>query len=761
MNTLFPRCRCLGLMVLLTTLLSTTFAAAQRTPHIAYVYPAGCQQGTSCEVTLGGQYIKQVTSAYLSGEGVQIEVLSWYRPMTRGEYIGLNRKLRETREKLLKQRQEKGIPGVPTLEEVAKIAGITEEQLREMEIYRQRDRDPKRQPNEQLVEELTLRVTVDKDAQPGKRELRMLTDTAISNPIWFHVGQWAEVRETEPNDLKPDPVITQMPIVVNGQIMPGDVDTFEFSARRGEQIVIQAAARDVIPYLADAVPGWFQAVMKLTDAQGRELAYADSFHYRQDPVIYFEVPQDGRYVIQIHDTLYRGREDFVYRMTLGELPFLTSVFPLGARVDSEVSLELQGWNLPQDRLQVRTKSRRSYHPTRWFSLSRDDGASVRFPLQIGLLPEVFDQEPNNTISESQGIKMRTTVNGRIDHPGDVDVYRIEGHGRLIVEMDARKFGSPLDSILMLTDAEGRELAYNDDYEDKSQALLTHHADSHLSVTLSGSDAYYLHVRDAQDKGGREFIYRMHVRSPQPDYELRVVPSSIIARPGTVVPITVFALRRDGFDGDIELALVDPPPGFRLSGGVIPGTVDHLPMTLTVPTENMKSPVALEMEGRARIRMMTRKSVTRPVIPAENMMQAFIWHHLVPVENWTVIMDKRRGTRPPLELVHASPRIKLPREGEIILPARATGHSIPPGELRIKLVKPPPGVSAEMVVASKGKLGVKLIIDPKLAEPGWQGNLLFHVSRETTIPPRETDAEPVTRTTDYGYLPALPVVISRR
>ena len=34
-------------------------------------------------------------------------------------------------------------------------------------------------------------------------------------------------------------------------------------------------------------------------------------------------------MIEINDAIYRGREDFVYRITIGELPFVTSIFPLG------------------------------------------------------------------------------------------------------------------------------------------------------------------------------------------------------------------------------------------------------------------------------------------------------------------------------------------------------------------------------------------------------------------------------------------------
>ena len=88
-------------------------------------------------------------------------------------------------------------------------------------------------------------------------------------------------------------------------------------------------ARDLIPYLPDAVPGWFQAALALYDAKGRELEHADHYLFHPDPVLHYEIPKDGEYVVEIRDSIYRGREDFVYRITLGELPYVTSIFPLG------------------------------------------------------------------------------------------------------------------------------------------------------------------------------------------------------------------------------------------------------------------------------------------------------------------------------------------------------------------------------------------------------------------------------------------------
>ncbi len=732
-----------------------------RDPHLAYAFPAGCRQGTSCEIVVGGQHLKEANEAYLAGDGVEVEIVGWYRPMTAGQYNNLRMALREARERLIQERTAQGIGNKPTEEEVALEAGLTADQLREMEIYRQRDRDPKRQPNDQLEEEVTLKLTVAEDAELGKRELRFLTDGAISNPIWLHIGSWQEVCENEPNDSQPDEVIESLPLVINGQIMPGDTDRFSFRARPGMRLVIEAAARDVIPYLADAVPGWFQAVMRLTDSSGNEVAFADSFHFRQDPVIYFEVPRDDWYTIEIRDSLFRGREDFVYRITLGEIPYVTGIFPLGARVESEATIQLSGWNLTQTRLNIKTMSRNEYRPVRWYTAPQGSGTSVRFPLQIDHWPEVTDQEPNNDFSTAQKISTRMTVNGRIDHPGDKDVYLIDGGGRLVAEVQARRLGSPLDSMLTLTDAQGNEIAFNDDHKDMSQALQTHHADSHLTASVPAQGSYYLHVTDAQANGGQPFSYRLRLRAPQADYELRVVPSSIVARAGQTVVITVFALRKDGFDQDIELSLVDPPRGFRLDGGLIPGDSDRVRMTLKVPQTAQAESFVLKMEGAARRRIRSRATIVRPAIPAENMMQAFIWYHLVPVENWNVMVSGKPGAKMPVQVVVPPPApIRLPRGGKLLLNALPLSSGTKVDQLHAELNEPPEGISAAFVIGPSGIPAVELATTEEVP-PGLRGNLLLSVYREYTPQPTESDPAPRPRRTDYGYLPAIPFEVSQR
>jgi hypothetical protein len=271
----------------------------------------------------------------------------------------------------------------------------------------------------------------------------------------------------------------------------------------------------------------------------------------------------------------------------------------------------------------------------------------------------------------------------------------------------------------------------------------------------------LTVADAQNKGGPDFGYRLRMRAPQADYELRVVPSRIVGRAGQVVPITVYALHHDGFDQDIDLSLVDPPPGFQLHGGMIPGESDQIRMSLTLPEKPPFEIVTLAMEGRADRRLRSRSSIVRPAIPAENMMQAFIWYHLVPVDNWNVIVSGKSAAKMPLQLAMPDKNILLPREGKFRLNIFPVAKKIPLEQLHVELSEPAKGISGSIVSDPTGATAIEFDVSPDAFGPGLRGNLLVSVYKETTPEPTENDPAPRSRRTDYGFLPAIPFEISKR
>ncbi|MCR4415859.1 MAG: PPC domain-containing protein, partial [Thermoguttaceae bacterium] len=593
-------------------LLSSSIAPAQENvPRIGYVYPAGGQRGTTFRVTLGGQYqsLNEILRVHFSGSGVEARVLE-SKPLTEADVRALRDRVTQL---------TRGKPDAQSLREAAAI---------QRTLVRHMSAQLRRQTHPAISETVSLEVTIRPDAEPGRRELRIETPRGISNPLRFYVGVLPEFREQEPELVVQGPdyaspvrypatVTTDvtLPAVANGQIIPrepdmlrfgpdqftpGDADRYRFSARKGQRLVIAAAARELIPYLADAVPGWFQATLALYDAQGRELAYADDYRFHPDPVLLFEVPEDGQYVVEIKDAISRGRPDFVYRITMGEVPWITSIFPLGGPAGAQTAVELAGWNLPRTKLTVDTRGKAA--GVLPLAARRQDLASNTVPFAVDTLPERLEQEPNDAPPRAEAVTLPVIVNGRIDRPGDWDVFRFEGRAghEVVAEVVARRLDSPLDSVLEVTDAAGKRLAFSDDHPDPADALRTHNADSLVRLTLPADGAYLVRLGDAQRQGGPEYAYRLRISPPRPDFELRVAPSRIHGVSWRLAPVTIYALRKDGFSGEIALGLRDAPEGLLMQGGLVPEGQDRVRVTLAIAPWLSFEPLPLCLEGRATI-----------------------------------------------------------------------------------------------------------------------------------------------------------------
>ena len=715
---------------LLPLLLPALFAQ-QNPPHLAYVYPAGGRQGTTVPVSVGGQFLVNATAAAVSGGGVRVSLSGYVRPLNPMQAT-------ELREKM--QALQKEPPGP----EVRKQ--LTEIRLKLASVVRM--------PNPVLAETETLDVAIDPGAAPGRRELRIETPQGLSNPLVFYVGDLPETVEKQ-SEIRTliaglDPaglgigaeVRVELPTVINGRIMPrparqqpgqpftpGEADRYRFQARKGQRLVASVTARELIPYLADAVPGWFQPTLRLLDDAGKELAYNDDYRFHPDPVLCREIPRDGDYVLEIRDSIYRGREDFVYRIAVGELPFLTGVFPLGGRAGARTAVSLSGWNLPAARATMDERGKAAgVYPV---AAGRGAAGSNIVPFAVDTLPEVVEKEPNDEPRRARKVKLPLIVNGRIDRPGDRDVYAIDGRAgdEIVAEVQARRLDSPLDSTLKLTDSKGKQLAFNDDHEDKGSGLLTHHADSYLTCRLPAKGRYYVTISDAARKGGPEYAYRLRLSAPRPDFELRVTPSAINAGRGMNVPLVVYALRRDGFGGEIALTLKDGPRGVALAGGLIPAGQDDVRLTLAVPPAMAlpAAPLTLAIEGKATIR---GKEEVRRALPVDDMMQAFAYHHLVPADSLKLAVTRRGAFRSPARI--AAQVVKIPAGGSVRVPVQV---QLPPnGAIRaihFELSDPPDGVKLRAPTAEGGAIVIDC--DAARVKPGLKGNLIVNILGERQAP----------------------------
>ncbi len=609
---------------------------------------------------------------------------------------------------------------------------------------------------------MLLQVTLDPGAAPGDRELRLATPLGLTNPLCFQVGTLPEAREQEPNDpgaldpLPKDPPLA-LPALLNGQILPGDVDRFRFRARQGQQLVVATSARWLVPFLADAVPGWFQATVALYDAKGKEVAFADDYRFDPDPVLCYTVPADGDYELEIHDSIYRGREDFVYRIAVGELPFITHAFPLGARVGSKTVAAIDGWNLPRKRLPLNTRP--GAQRIRHSALLHNACLSNELTYAVDTLADCAEAEPNDDPKTAQRLDLPRIVNGRIAEPGDVDLFAFEGRAgdSVVAEVQARRLHSPLDSLLRLTDAAGRVVAWNDDRMVKDghlhpdMGLLTHHADSYLTARLPDDGLYRVQVADTQHHGGAAYAYRLRISAPRPDFALLATPSSLTVPAGCAALLTVHALRKDGFDGTIELALADAPPGFALSGARIPKGRQCVRMTLSAPGKPPAQPVVLRLEGRAQV---GGKTLTRPVAPADNVMQAFLWRHLAPSRQLMVAVTKARWGALAARRAGRGP-VRIPAGGTAQVRLKVARRVSK--QIKLALSDPPKGIALDGVKVVPDGLTFQLKAEADTAKVGLADSLIVQAAAEYDI---KAKGKPTgkKRRTALGTLPAIPFVV---
>lgn len=718
-------------------------------PHIGFVYPAGAQQGTIVTVSVGGQNLNGTSAALVSGAGAQVRVVAYERPFTQREINDLRDEVQRLQDKRAAARMD-----------ATKPAFGPDDEKRANEIRVLLATRGNRTATPAIAETVTLEITLAPGIPPGEREVRLKTPGGLSNPLTFHIGQLPEIctpvvtatsarpaRARAPDSTQlPSGMEVTLPALINGQILPGEVDRFRFTATKGQRLTFVVSARALRPYLADAVPGWFQSTITIIDPQGRELAYADSYRFAPDPTVACKIPADGVYALEIKDALFRGREDFVYRIAVGELPFITSIFPLGGAIGQRIGVELMGWNLPTSRMEIDAGDRTPGA----FSVSvlRDARFSNAVRFTLDATPNSLATEPNDTATAALPLTLPAIVNGRIEHAGDEDVFCFTGRAGdpIVAEVVARRLGSPLDSVLTVCDEQGRLLARNDDTEEKGTGLLTHHADSRIALTLPADGTYLLRIADAQRQGGLEYGYRLRVGAPQPDFELRVVPSTINVRAGGSVPITVYALRRDGFDGEIALALLDAPRGFNLSGARIPTKEPAVRLTLTAPADAHDDLPALRVAGRASIRGTT---VIHAAVPADDMMQAFAYRHLVPAQEWRVGIAGRGAALRPLDRATIQLRPGATARVRVSIPAAKTARNI-----TFELSEAPAGIAVRSATYRDGVAEIILECDAAKIAPHARGNLIFQAFGERPANAPEKSAQRAARF-PLGTVPAIP------
>ena len=581
-RTICPKVHCvLWFAFAAVALIAMTAAAAN--PYVGYIYPSGIQVGTTNRLVVGGQGFWGQLGAGVTGEGVKVvgvDRMALSAPPTSSQHAWLKKWLDG-----LIVRNDPTRPALPT-NAAARVGEWTVnawwstlDQLdrRELEAV-ERDiyiRKNSLQMSPSLRQILFVDVVVDADAAPGTREFCVWTQSGISPPRPLAITVTPHVEEplyAPPHRPKgAPPVVASFPVVLDGRIMPGETDTFNLVLRKGQRLSCEVTARELQPYVGDAVPGFFNAVVRLIGPDGREVAFADDRdRFRPDPAFAVAVPTDGTYRLELHDNLFRGREDFVYSVALD----------------------------------VAKKS----------------------PPPAAPKPNVKHAGPMPRLECGGEVSGCIAVGAK-----DVYAVHLKGPGTFVFDLKARRDGSSLDGVLTLKDAKGCVVWRQDDVTNALfvGAIPQAECDAIGKVTLADGEArdYAISVEDLTGHGGSNYGYRLALRREQPSFAVYAGHSSVVSRLGTRQPITMHVERQGGFTGPVVLLETED---FRFENGYIPGGTNEAKVIFVGKTRDEKPlrPIGL----RAYADVNGRPHVV-DVVPADECMQAFAWRHLLPARSF--------------------------------------------------------------------------------------------------------------------------------
>ena len=436
-------------------------------------------------------------------------------------------------------------------------------------------------------------VTIADDCPTGIHEARVMTRLGISSSRVFNVGSLAETIQVKPNTSLDTAMAVEMNYICNASLTKQAIDYYSFQAPRGQRIVVDCAAKGIDSKL--------NAVLIIADAQGN-----DRLVERRGGALDFTVPETGKYVIKVHDLTFQGGPEYFYRLAL---------------------IEAAGDEAVPQQPSTKTVSSFSWPPP---GLTEDAVAS--------------ETEPNNQHAQAQKITLPCDFSGSFFPAADVDIFEFSANKGDVwwVEVASERLGLPTDPSIVVqhVSSEGpdeklTDLAELSDIPSPVKVSSNGYAydgppynagssDIIGKIEIQADGVHRLQLSDlfGGTRNDPRNVYRMIIRKAAPDFALvgwalhmnlrngdrNALSKPIALRGGATMPIEVVVVRRDGFDGEIELVMEGLPDGVTATGLKIPAGKSRGIMLITADQNARRGFTSASFAGRATIE---GKTVTRP------------------------------------------------------------------------------------------------------------------------------------------------------
>lgn len=199
-------------------------------------------------------------------------------------------------------------------------------------------------------------------------------------------------------------------------------------------------------------------------------------------------------------------------------PVLQSVFPAGVRAGATVTASIEGASLASVRA-LRSMApgfvARQLEGNRFevsvaqnappgiydLRAQTDSGLSNPRAFVVGSRAEQLEGDANDAIETATSVELNTTLNGKIEKPGDVDCFRFAAQaGQLVViECWAERIDSQLRGVLEAFDFQGRRLAVSRGYAG---------LDPRIDLRIPADGWYEVRLFDLSYLGGGGHFYRL-------------------------------------------------------------------------------------------------------------------------------------------------------------------------------------------------------------------------------------------------------------
>ena len=543
-------------------------------PYAGYIYPSGIQAGTTNRFIVGGQNMWRLRGMHFGCKGLRvldIKSVPGFSPPP-----GLQRQhLKNWLDGIAKGvKEEPAKPEDPHISEWRSnswwrvLGSLDPLEISIVERYLFTPRNPL-QDAPSLRQMNIVTIAADADAKPGACASSIWNDGGISAPRPFLVTELPRVAEplfVPSHRGKPEcPVAdaTLAGVVLDGQIMPGETDVFRLRLSGGRRYSVKVTARELQPYVGDAVPGFFNPVVAIRDSSGRVIASADDEErFRPDPLFDFKPPVPDVYTLEIHDVLYRGRADFVYSVEV--VPY---VLPTSAR--------------------------------------KEDSAA------------------GNGVLRFSGCISKAGAKG-------VCEFTVDEPGIRVLEVTARRKGSPLDAVLTLRKVSGGDPLMQ--WDDTTNTVFVGtvpqgECDPVGEYRFKEPGRYIAEISDRTGHGGEGYFWDLEIRRPTPGFEVYSTRSTLPLYRGKPLKVDFAVVRKEGFTGSVTLEF---PKDVKARGNVATSGVDRISVMLTYTGRTPLDMRQVRVSARGKI---GGKMVRRDVVPCDEYEQAFAWRHLVPAESF--------------------------------------------------------------------------------------------------------------------------------